>query len=191
MPRPKTVAVELASSRRPTSSASSAACMPEPTTTAWMPEPTTTATSSAVPMSSAAAWATRGPRGPGGEGVEPVRPIRDEKFLHHMLADDASPTSLRSYAYELLAWVRLLHAVGVPWHLASRVEARDFALWLKTTKKPPRQRHPDAPVPGSVNPVMGKATPGENYGDPLVLRVPPRGSRPAAGHPVPAGRGCR
>jgi hypothetical protein len=133
---------------------------------------------------------------------DPLRPFRlvdadgtevvaVSEFLHHMLADDASPTSLRSYAYELLAWVRLLHAVGVPWHLASRVEARDFALWLKTTKKPPRQRHPDAPVPGSVNPVMGKATPGENYGDPLVLRVPPRGSRPAAGHPVPAGRGCR
>uniref|UniRef100_A0AAU2VH03 Integrase n=1 Tax=Streptomyces sp. NBC_00003 TaxID=2903608 RepID=A0AAU2VH03_9ACTN len=43
-------------------------------------------------------------------------------FLHHMLADDASPTPLRSYAYELLAWVRFLHAVDVPWHLASRVE---------------------------------------------------------------------
>jgi hypothetical protein len=30
------------------------------------------------------------------------------------------------------------------------VEARDFALWLKTSKKPPRQRRPDAPAPGSV-----------------------------------------
>ena len=28
------------------------------------------------------------------------------EFLHHMLADDASPASLRSYAYELLAWFR-------------------------------------------------------------------------------------
>ncbi|MEU8927799.1 hypothetical protein AB0D10_44010 [Kitasatospora sp. NPDC048545] len=105
---------------------------------------------------------------------DPLRPFRIvdadgtevaavSEFLHHMLADDARPTSLRSYAYELLAWVRFLHAVDVPWDLASRVEARDFALWLKTTKKPPRQRRPDAPAPGSVNPVTGKAAPGENY----------------------------
>lgn len=105
---------------------------------------------------------------------DPLRPFRlvdadgtevaaVSEFLHHMLADDASPTSLRSYAYELLAWGRFLRAVDVPWHLASRVEARDFALWLKTTKKPPRRRRPDAPAPGSVNPVTGKATPGENY----------------------------
>jgi len=85
------------------------------------------------------------------------------EFLHHMLADDASPSSLRSYAYESLAWFRFLAAVDVGWDRAGRAEARDFALWLKTTKKPPRQRRPDAPVPGSVNPVTGKATLGENY----------------------------
>ncbi len=28
------------------------------------------------------------------------------EFLHHMLADDARRSSLRSYAYELLAWFR-------------------------------------------------------------------------------------
>ena len=85
------------------------------------------------------------------------------EFLHHMLADDASPASLRSYAYELLAWFRFLGAVMVPWDLAGRVEARDFALWLKTVKKPARERRPDAPAPGSVNPVTGKAAPGDNY----------------------------
>lgn len=53
---------------------------------------------------------------------DPLRPFRlmdadgsevaaVSQFLHHMLADDASPASLRSYAYELLAWVRFLHAV--------------------------------------------------------------------------------
>lgn len=62
------------------------------------------------------------------------------EFLHNMLADDASPASLRSYAFELLAWFRFLKAVDVPWHLAGRAEARDFALWLKTTKKPERIR---------------------------------------------------
>lgn len=85
------------------------------------------------------------------------------EFLHHMLADDASPASLRSYAYELLSWQRFLCAVEVSWHLAGRAEARDFALWLKTSKKPPRQRRPDAPAPGSVNPITGKVTSGANY----------------------------
>ena len=93
-----------------------------------------------------------------GAGVPPVA-----EFLHHMLADDASPASLRSYAYELLAWFRFLDAVVVSWDLAGRAEARDFALWLKTARKPVRQRRPDAPAPGSVNPVTGKETPGENY----------------------------
>lgn len=108
------------------------------------------------------------------ETGDPLAPFRlvDEQgaevpavaeFLHHMLADDASPASLRSYAYELLAWVRFLDAVGVAWDLAGRAEARDFALWLKTVRKPARQRRPGAPAPGSVNLVTGKATPGENY----------------------------
>jgi hypothetical protein len=62
------------------------------------------------------------------------------EFLRHLLADDASAVSLRSYAYALLSWFRFLRAVGIPWFLASRVEARDFALWLKTSKKPARRR---------------------------------------------------
>jgi hypothetical protein len=96
----------------------------------------------------------------GADGVE-VAAVTE--FLHDMLADDASPTSTRSYAYELLAWFRFLRAVDVPWDRPSRTEARDFALWLKTTKKPPRPRRPDAPAAGAVNSVTGKAYPGENY----------------------------
>ena len=106
-----------------------------------------------------------------GERLQPFRLLDQHgaevaavtEFLHHMLADDASPASLRSYAYELLSWFRFLRAVEVSWHLAGRAEARDFALWLKNSRKPPRQRRPDAPAPGSVNPVTGKATPGANY----------------------------
>ncbi|MGH3121395.1 MAG: site-specific integrase, partial [Streptosporangiaceae bacterium] len=108
------------------------------------------------------------------ETLDPLRPfvLLDEsgaevpaaaEFLHHMLADDASPASLRSYAYELLAWFRFLDAIDVGWNVAGRAEARDFALWLKTAKKPARPRRPDAPVPGSVNPLTGKAAPGQNY----------------------------
>ena len=108
------------------------------------------------------------------EGPDPALPYRlidgsgadvaaVSEFLHDMLSDDASRASLRSYAYELLAWFRFLWAVDVPWDHASRVEARDFALWLKTVKKPARQRRPDAPAAGAVNPVTGKTSPGGNY----------------------------
>lgn len=51
----------------------------------------------------------------------------------------------------------------MPWDRAGRAEARDFALWLKMVKKRPRPRRPDAPAPGSVNPVTGKRYAGENY----------------------------
>lgn len=98
----------------------------------------------------------------GGDGAE-VGAVTE--FLHHMLADDASAASMRSYAYELLAWFRFLWAVEVPWDRAGRAEARDVAVLLKTAKKPPRQRRPNAPLPGSVNAVTGKSTPGENYAD--------------------------
>jgi site-specific recombinase XerD len=106
-----------------------------------------------------------------GDPLLPFRLVDDQgaevpavaEFLHHMLADDASPASLRSYSYELLAWFRFLDAVMIPWDLAGRPEARDFALWLKTSRKPERQRRPGAPAPGSVNPVTGKAVPGEHY----------------------------
>ncbi|MEU8251065.1 site-specific integrase [Nonomuraea sp. NPDC048916] len=108
------------------------------------------------------------------ETGDPLRPFEllDEhgvevtavsEFLHHMLADDARPTSLRSYAYELLAWFRFLRTIGVAWDGAGRAEARDFALWLKTVRKPSRPRRSDAPAPGGVNPLTGKATPGLNY----------------------------
>jgi hypothetical protein len=49
-----------------------------------------------------------------GDRLMPFRLLDDQgievaavtEFLHHMLADDASPVSLRSYAYELLSWHR-------------------------------------------------------------------------------------
>ena len=42
------------------------------------------------------------------------------EFLHHMLADDASPASLRSYAYELLAWFRFGTSAAGPCHTSGR-----------------------------------------------------------------------
>jgi hypothetical protein len=51
----------------------------------------------------------------------------------------------------------------VPWDRATRAEARDYALWLARTRKPPRHRRGDSPVPGAVSPVTGKPHPAETY----------------------------
>jgi integrase len=90
-----------------------------------------------------------------------VGPVAE--FLRDMLASDASAASLRSYAYELLAWFRFLAAVGVVWDRAGRVEARDFALWLSCARKH-RPVGQSAPAGGSaVNPVTGKRRAGQGY----------------------------
>ena len=85
------------------------------------------------------------------------------EFLRNMTASDCSPGTVRSYAFELLGWLRFLDAVDVAWDRASRTEARDYALWLARTRKPPRKRRGDSLPPGAANPVTGKAHPAETY----------------------------
>ena len=85
------------------------------------------------------------------------------EFLRDLTACDCSPATVRSYAYELLSWLRFLQAVAVAWDRATRTEARDYALWLGQACKPPRQRRRDSPPPGSVNPVTGKSYPAGTY----------------------------
>ena len=85
------------------------------------------------------------------------------EFLRDLTACDCSPATVRSYAYELLSWLRFLQAVAVAWDRATRTEARDYALWLGQARKPPRQRRRDSPPPGSVNPVTGKSYPAGTY----------------------------
>jgi integrase len=53
------------------------------------------------------------------------------EFFRTMLASGASTSSLRSYGLALLRWWRFLAAVDVAWERASRVEARDFVLWMR------------------------------------------------------------
>ena len=85
------------------------------------------------------------------------------EFLRNLTALDCSPGTVRSYAFELLGWIRFLDAVEVSWDRASRAEARDYALWLARARKPPRQRRRDSPPPGAVNPVTGKQHPADTY----------------------------
>ena len=65
---------------------------------------------------------------------EPVPAISD--FLNTLLASGASPGSVRSYALALLRWWRFLAAVEVPWTHATRVEVRDFVLWMRFVANP-------------------------------------------------------
>jgi len=64
---------------------------------------------------------------------EPVSAIGD--FLSALLASGASPGSVRSYA-GLAALVGFLAAVAVPWERATRVEVRDFVLWMRFIANP-------------------------------------------------------
>ena len=87
-----------------------------------------------------------------------------DDFLKHLLACGNSPASCRSYAYDLLRWLRFLAAVDVTWQRAQRCEVRDFVLWLRTSPNPARdRRRRDAPPPGSVNARTGKPYLGTGY----------------------------
>lgn len=84
--------------------------------------------------------------------LEPV-----DVFLRDLLACGSSPSSCRSYAYDLLRWFRFLAAVGVSWERVARVELRDFVLWLRTADNPARARRAaGSPVAGAVNNRTGK-----------------------------------
>ena len=69
-----------------------------------------------------------------------VGPVAD--FLRDLLACGNSSASCRSYAFDLLRWLRFLAAVEVAWHRATSLEVRDFVLWLKPCHNPARDRRP-------------------------------------------------
>ena len=109
----------------------------------------------------------------GGEVLEAVA-----VYFQELLASGCATTTLRSYGMDLLRWFRFLVAVDACWDRASRIEARDFMIWLRMADKPKRmhwrrQREPEtapAPpvggailVPGAPNQVTGKPTPGRGY----------------------------
>lgn len=85
-------------------------------------------------------------------------------YLRDLAASDCSPATLRSYAYDLLRWFRFLHGRWTPWERAERTDVREFVEWLRETPVQQRLlRRPDAPAPGSVNPVTGKVSAGTTY----------------------------
>jgi hypothetical protein len=63
------------------------------------------------------------------------------EFLRDMTASDASMTTLRSYSFELLGWLRFLWAVEIPWDRATRAEARDPRRPIRHARPRARLRH--------------------------------------------------
>ncbi|WP_254896802.1 tyrosine-type recombinase/integrase [Amycolatopsis sp. Hca4] len=105
---------------------------------------------------STAPWMVVGPDGAA------VRPI--EVYLSDFAARRTQPSSVRSYAYDLLRWWRWLVVVEVAWDRATSAEARAFVLWLKAAAKP--RNHPrtvSTATAGAVNPITRKSYLDDRY----------------------------
>lgn len=87
-----------------------------------------------------------------GKPIEPVVP-----YLRDLSLSDNSPSTGRSYAYDLLRWFRILWLLDIPWEKATEAEVVAIVGWLRTAPNPQRRRsRHQAPQPGSVNPRTGK-----------------------------------
>ena len=102
-------------------------------------------------------------------GGSPVGAV--DVFLAEMQAAGRSAATQRSYALDLLRWLRFCWAIEVPWDQATSCEGRDFIRWMMLTVKParPHWRTGQVPdrtggaAPGRTNPVTGKKSSGTGY----------------------------
>jgi integrase len=87
-----------------------------------------------------------------GDEVEAVT-----SYLRDLTLSDCSQLTVRSYAFDLLRWWRLLSVVEVSWERATRSEVELLVGWMRSARNRQRyRRRPDSPAPGAVNPVSGK-----------------------------------
>lgn len=89
------------------------------------------------------------------------------------LADTfARPLTLRSYAYDILRWLRFLSAVGVAFDEAVRSDYTDFRRWLIEHGKTGGSRRQPRTSSGTarMNPITGKTGPHESQFDPATVR---------------------
>ena len=102
-------------------------------------------------------------------GGSPVGAV--DVFLAEVQAAGRSAATQRSYALDLLRWLRFCWAIEIPWDQATSCEGRDFIRWMMLTVKParPHWRTGQVPdrtggaAPGRTNPVTGKKAPGTGY----------------------------
>lgn len=94
-------------------------------------------------------------------------------WLRELQASGRSPATLRSYAMDVLRWLRFLWAAEVQWDQATREDARDFARWLQVAGKAPRPhwRHPDDAPPTSVATATPAYAPSVRAHSETVLRA--------------------
>lgn len=80
--------------------------------------------------------------------------VHVNRWLQELVVSDYPPATIKSYAYDLLNWLRYLDAVEVPWAQATRQEVRDWVLWNKQRRNYQRTRTAEdgRPAPGSINP---------------------------------------
>jgi site-specific recombinase XerD len=57
-------------------------------------------------------------------------------YLRELAATDSSPSTLRSYAFDLLRWFRFLHRQFTPWERAERLDVRSLVEWLREAPNP-------------------------------------------------------
>jgi integrase len=84
---------------------------------------------------------------------EPVEAV--SVFLRDLMLGDCRTTTCRSYAHDLLRWLRLLATVGVGWEQATRGEVALLVAWMRNAPNPQRRRS-DPRLCGTVNLKTGK-----------------------------------
>jgi hypothetical protein len=87
-----------------------------------------------------------------GQDVEPVT-----AYLRDLAVSDCSRLTVRSYAFGLLRWFRLLWLLEVGWECATEAEAVVLVGWLRSAVNPQRRRSTSHSAPaGSVNVRTGR-----------------------------------
>lgn len=76
-------------------------------------------------------------------------------FLRDLMLGDCWPATCRSYAHDLLRWLRLLATVGTGWERATRGEVALLVAWMRNAPNPQRRRR-DPRLCGTVNLRTGK-----------------------------------
>lgn len=87
-----------------------------------------------------------------------------ESYLTDLVLGDARPSTVRSYAYDLLRWFRLMWFLGISWEKATESETFVLVSSLRNSQNPQRRRRrKDSAPAGSLNSRTGKASLAAGY----------------------------